>query len=492
MAKTLIALLGVAVVLAVVAWAYVQHPKFGPSVAALRSAKVLASVHYVDGEFRNQLPTPLFSDNSTFWSVLWGNLTEAKPQRLRPQAPLPSIKSDLQGLDPAQDVLVWLGHSSFYLQVAGRRMLIDPVFSPYGAPVPFANQAFEGTTPYGAADMPDIDVLLITHSHWDHLDYDSVKALRPKTKRVIVPLGIGAYFVHWGFDAAKVREMDWNEAVELGDGLVIHALPARHYTRRLFETNQTQWVSLAIISPDRRLYFSGDSGYGPHFAEIGRQFGGFDLVALDSGQYNALWPYIHMNPEEAALAAADLGASALLPAHVGRFAISKHAWDEPFDRMVKASAGRPYQLTTPVIGQALALNQPNPGTPHWWDSNTQTESAPMKIILKVDGESLPITLTDNKAAQDFAALLPLTLTLTDYGDVEKISDLPKKLSTTGSPPGMRPEAGDVTYYAPWGNLAIFIGEFSYSAGLLKLGHVERSIDVLRRRGPLQATIEIAP
>lgn len=492
MAKILIVLRIVIAVLSIAGWSYLQHPKFGPSPDAIRNARVLASSNYIDGQFRNQLPTPLFSDGSTFWSVLWSNLTEAKTERLRPSQAVPAMKTELRLLEPSTDYVVWLGHSSFFVQIAGKRILIDPVFSTYAAPVPFAVKAFDGTTPYGVADMPEIDVLLITHSHWDHLDYDSVTALAAKTKRAIVPLGIGAYLAQWGYAADKVTEMDWNDSVQAGDGLTIHALPARHYTRRLMETNQTLWVSFALISDDRRLYFSGDSGYGPHFAEIGRRFSGFDLAALDSGQYDTRWPYIHMKPEEAAKAAEDLGARALLPAHVGKFAISKHAWDEPLDRIAKASAGRPYDLTTPMIGQALTLNAPALAAHPWWKTTPEMENPVMNISLNVDGKSLPITLADNKSAQDLVSLLPLTLTLNDYGAVEKISDLPKKLSTADAPKGITPVIGDVTYYAPWGNLAIFIGDFRYADGLVKLGRVETGIDTLRRRGPLKATLEFAP
>ncbi len=481
----LVALLGIA------GWAYLQQPKFGPSLGAIRNGRVLASPNYVKGAFRNQLPTPLFSDDSTFFSVLRANLTEAKPDGLRPPAPVPAVKTELRSLDPAQDWVVWLGHSSFFVQIAGRRILIDPVFSTYAAPFPFVNKAFDGATPYSAADMPEIDVLLITHSHWDHLDYDSITALEPKTKRAVVPLGIGAYLAQWGYAEAKITEADWNDSVEISSGLGIHALPARHYTRRLMETNQTLWLSFAITSPSHRLFFSGDSGYGPHFAEIGAKFGGFDLVALDSGQYNRRWPHIHMNPEEAAQAAQDLGARALLPAHVGKFAISKHSWDEPLERVAAATVGHPYELVTPIIGQPLALSALPAPLPRWWRSATQQESPAMKITMNVDGTVLPITLGNSKTAQDFAALLPLTLMLDDYGKVEKISDLPKKLSTADAPRGMAPAIGDVTYYAPWGNLAIFTGDFRYSDGLVKLGRIETGIESLKKRGPLKATLQLA-
>ena len=141
-------------------------------------------------------------------------------------------------------------------------------------------------------------------------------------------------FEKWGFASEKIHEADWYEQVDFADGFRIHVLPARHYSGRLFSQNKTLWAGFALESSTNRLFFSGDSGYGPHFAEIGKRFGGFDFVALDCGQYDDRWAYIHMTPEEAVKAATDLNAKALLPCHTGRFTIARHPWDEPFIRIV--------------------------------------------------------------------------------------------------------------------------------------------------------------
>ncbi|MCB1753367.1 MAG: MBL fold metallo-hydrolase [Gammaproteobacteria bacterium] len=367
MTKVLIILLAVIAVLGTGGWTYLQHPKFGPSNAAMPSARILASPNYADGEFRNLVDTPLFTEEISFLAMVFRNLTEEKPDGLRPTSPLPSVKADLKALDKSEDVIVWLGHSSFYVQLGGRRILIEPVFSTFAAPAPLTNKAFDGTTPYSAADMPEIDYLLITHEHWDHLDYDTVTALRPKTRHVVVALGVGAYLELWDYPKDRILELDWNERVELDPGLTIHALPARHYTRRLLSSNQTLWVSFALVSDRRRLFFSGDSGYGPHFAEIGERFGGFDMAALDSGQYSPSWVYIHMTPEEAAQAAEDLQARTMMPIHVGKFAISKHTWNEPFIRLVEASHDRAYRLMTPLIGKPVDLNDQQQELSRWWE-----------------------------------------------------------------------------------------------------------------------------
>ncbi|WP_321340226.1 MBL fold metallo-hydrolase [Breoghania sp.] len=365
--KILLSVFIVVVLIGGTAFTYLKHPKFGPSLEAIHSQAVLNSPNYVDGAFQNQIPTPLFTEDVSFVSVLWENLTEKKPDGLRPDGDIPTVKTDLAALNRDEDLVIWLGHSSYYVQLGGKRMLIDPVFSTYAAPVAFANKVFDGANPYTVEDMPEIDVLLITHSHWDHLDYDTIKALEPKVGRAITALGVGSYLTYWGYPQDKVHDVDWNDAVDLGAGLSVHALPARHYTRRLMETAQTLWVAFAFISEDARLFFSGDSGYGPHFAEIGKRFGGFDLAALDSGQYNRKWAFIHMNPEEAAQAALDLDAKNLMPAHIGKFSISNHAWDEPFRRISAASVDKPYNLLTPMIGEPLRLDAMPEAFSAWWE-----------------------------------------------------------------------------------------------------------------------------
>ena len=337
-------------------YTYLQHPKFGdrPTDAHLRAVE--RSPHYGSGEFHNLVDTPMRTGESGFLSNVLSLLLDRNPN-LKPPVPLPSTWIDLKALPPGEDLVVWLGHSSYFVQLDGRRILVDPVFSANASPFPGTNVAFAGTTRYTAEDMPAIDCLLVTHDHWDHLDYPSAMALLPKVGQVVVGLGVGAYFDRWGYPAARVREADWNDTLEFEAGLRIHVLPARHYSGRLLTRNRTLWVAFALETPGRKLFFSGDSGYGPHFREIGARFGGFDLAALDLGQYDLRWANIHMFPEQAAQAAEDLRTAALLPAHVGRFSIAAHDWDEPLKRIDQASLGRPYRLLTPVLGAAVRLVQ---------------------------------------------------------------------------------------------------------------------------------------
>lgn len=214
--------------------------------------------------------------------------------------------------------------------------------------------------------MPDVDVVLITHDHYDHPDYATMKGLAPTTRLVIAGLGNGAHLRHWGYTPEKIREMNWHSSVEVAPGLRVHVLPAQHYSGRFMQRNQSLWASYALETPGRRLYFSGDTGFGPHFGEIGKRFDRFDFVALDAGQYNAKWADIHMTPEEASRAAEILDTHALLSGHAGRFSLARHAWDEPFERALEASKGKNYRLVTPRIGEPIHLNDPHQPFAHWW------------------------------------------------------------------------------------------------------------------------------
>ena len=364
--KMLLASLIILVVLALGIGLYLQHPKFGILPTGARLERIKNSPHYTAGEFQNLVPIPPRAEGGSSLS-LWLEYLFVPQARLAPARSIPAVKTDLMTLDRDKDIVIWLGHSSYYLQLGGKRMLIDPVFSSYAAPVSFVNKAFAGTNLYTAEDMPAIDYLLITHDHWDHLDYPTISALKPKIKQVICGLGVGSYFEQWGFAADQIQEADWFTAVKPETDFTVHVLPARHFSGRMLTRNKTLWASLALITPARRLFFSGDSGYGPHFKQIGESFNGFDLVVVDNGQYDKNWPYVHLRPEEAVQAAGDLRAKALLPGHIGKFALAKHPWDEPLQRVTAASRNKDYRLLTPKIGEPVELANEQQVFSTWWE-----------------------------------------------------------------------------------------------------------------------------
>ena len=339
--------------------------KFGKLPAGERLDRVRSSPNYRDGEFRNTAPTIMLAEGQSAAKILWKSVWAGKT-RTWPSKPLPASKLDLADMDAMQDVVIWLGHFSYFIQLGGKRILLDPVFNDHAAPFSMFNKSFPGTDLYRAADMPTIDFLLISHDHWDHLDHQTILGLMPKVKTVVSPLGVGAHFAHWGYPREKVLEADWNTALHFENGFVIHIVPARHFSGRLFTRNKTLWCGFVLETPARRIFLSGDTGYGPHIAEIAAAFGTFDLAAIDGGQYDSRWPQMHMTPEEAALAARELQAKILLPAHIGRFCISAHPWDEPLTRAVEASRDMPFQLVTPKIGEPVRLDGAEHSCVRWW------------------------------------------------------------------------------------------------------------------------------
>ncbi len=348
-------------------WLYLRQPQFGRLPAGSYLKKLEASPHYVNGQFKNLLPTPMLVEDTSLISSL-AKFVLAQRERPVPNEPVPSAKVDLLTLDSRQDMVIWLGHSSYFLQLGGRRILIDPVFSSYASPVSLVNRAFAGANPYAPDDMPGIDCLLISHDHWDHLDYPTVMALQSKIGQIVCPLGVGGYFSQWGFAPECIHEGDWFDRVEVAEDLAVELLPARHFSGRLLTRNRTLWAGFALLAAQRRVYYSGDGGYGPHLREIGDRFGGFDLAIMENGQYDQRWRYIHMLPEEVAQATVDIRARAVLPGHTAKFALANHPWDEPFRRITAASQDKPYRLLTPVIGQPVLLDDKEQPFSHWWET----------------------------------------------------------------------------------------------------------------------------
>lgn len=340
--------------------------KVGRTPEGARLSALKQSSNYVDGTFRNHVPIPEILNGGASMSGFVKFFFQSRDNPA-PPGPVPVVKTDLKSLDPDKDVVIWLGHSSYFIRLGGKTLLIDPVFSAYASPFFFSTRAFKGTSLYTADDMPHIDYLLISHDHWDHLDYASVTELMPKTGQIVTGLGVGEHFARWGFPEAMVHEADWGTSLRLDDTLAIHVLPARHYSGRWMDKNRTLWVSFALETPSRRIYYTGDSGYGPHFEEIGKRFGAFDMALLDSGQYNEAWGNVHMSPEQAAQAAMDLNAKEALPSHAGKFSIAFHSWDDPFNRFVKASEGKPFRGVTPKIGEVVVLTDPEQTFSRWWE-----------------------------------------------------------------------------------------------------------------------------
>ena len=351
-------------VLALGIFLFLQHPKFGKLPDGERQALIEKSSNFRDGQFQNLSHTPDLAEGVSMATVL-KKFFFNKSERSKPAKPLPSQKTDLLNLDPAENILVWFGHSSYFMQVDGKKFLVDPVFSGAASPVSLTTKAFAGADVYTPEDFPEIDFLIISHDHWDHLDYDTVLKLNGKVKKIITGLGTGAHFGRWGFDMGRVEERDWNKTINLGEGFIVHTTPARHFSGRGITRNKAMWMSFVLKTPTMNLYLGGDSGYDTHYKAIGEKFGPFDLAILECGQYNEYWKYIHMMPEEVVIAAQDLRAKKLLPVHWGKFALGLHAWDEPIIRVTTAAKAEQMPVMTPMIGQKVSLSK-DEAYSEWW------------------------------------------------------------------------------------------------------------------------------
>jgi L-ascorbate metabolism protein UlaG (beta-lactamase superfamily) len=349
---------------------YLQQPQFADPQLDLDKLSGQGATLYTNGKFRNTEPTVVVQKQQSTVQTLYNFLIRTIPNAI-PPAPLPSYKTDLSALSPADNVIIWMGHSSYFIQFEGVRMLVDPVFSDYASPVPGTNVAFAGSNIYTVDDIPALDYLLITHDHWDHLDYPTVQGLKDKARQVVTMMGVGSYFTQWGWPAERIFEGEWGSVFHgktaSGNPLDIYMLPARHFSGRLLERNGTLWGSFALITQDHRYYFSGDSGYGQHFRDIGEAFGPFDVAILECGQYNPDWASIHMMPEQTAQAALDLQASAVMAAHNSKFKLAYHTWDDPMIRLTAASADKPYRLLMPLIGQRVDPDNTQQVFGNWWE-----------------------------------------------------------------------------------------------------------------------------
>lgn len=349
--------------ISIAVYAFMHQPSFGKLPSGKRLEKIKNSPHYREGSFQNIHHTPTLEEGQSYTKVMKEFFFD-KDKRNIPKSALPSQKTDLLSLDPDKNILVWFGHSSYFMQIDGKKILVDPVFSGNASPVSFTTKSFAGTDVYIPEEFPPIDYLFISHDHWDHLDYTTVTKL--KIKKIVTGLGTGAHFERWGFDTEMVIEKDWNEEARLDEGFYLHTFPARHFSGRGFSRNQSIWVSFVLITPHMKIFIGGDSGYDTHFSEIGKAYGPFDLAILECGQYNRYWKYIHMMPEETAQAAVELNAKVLLPVHWAKFSLGLHAWDEPIIRVTKASAERNQPVIHPMIGECVNLNAPVASL-RWWE-----------------------------------------------------------------------------------------------------------------------------
>ena len=360
----MVILIPVLIVLVLCVFLFMQQIEFGKAANGERLKRILQSPNFKNGKFQNQSFTPNLAEDVGVFEVLQDVLFN-RSHRNKPLGLLPSRKTNLLILDPGKDVLVWFGHSSYFMQIDGKRIVVDPVFSGNASPFSFMVQSFKGSDIYTPDEIPDIDFLFITHDHWDHLDYKSLRILKPKVDKIITTLGTAAHLERWGFDPNRIIEKDWNEHADLGSGFMVTVTPARHFSGRGFKRNKAVWASFVLQTPSKKIFIGGDSGYDTHFAKIGNEHGPFDLALLECGQYNNAWRYIHMMPEQTVQAAIDLKAKTLMPVHWAKFALALHAWDDSIERVTTEANRLKVPIIHPMIGEEVNLNE-TASTTAWW------------------------------------------------------------------------------------------------------------------------------
>ena len=342
-------------------------PSFGGS--ASRQDKIdyaRRAPNFYDGVFHNQ---------SGFSPMSMVKNPEPDPKTISDNTPRPDFEFPVKTPDfivngqraPIDEFnSTWLGHSTVFIQMHGMNILFDPVFSEVISPVSFAGSRRFSHPPVTVEQIPEVDILILTHDHYDHLDYDSIKKLDSKVKRYVVPLGVENHLEKWGVESSKITNMAWWEETQI-EGLTIACTPSQHFSgRKLIDSMRTLWASYVLKDEFHQIFESGDSGFNEYFEKIHEKYGDMDFVLIECGQYDVQWPLVHMFPEQSAAAAKTLGAKIVQPIHWGAVILSRHGWDDPVERFLKESSALGLETVTPYIGQTVHLDDAGRYAERWW------------------------------------------------------------------------------------------------------------------------------
>ncbi len=344
------------------------YPPFGGDVSDALKSEYSKSENYKNERFINQKDVP---EDLGFWETI-----KIARKFFFTEVPngTPKQNIEVQRVDSIDIAdynrgtrLIWFGHSAFLLQIQGKNILLDPMFGDVPAPHPMlGRKRFTEQLPIEIEKLPQIDAIIISHDHYDHLDYESIKVLKDKVLMFYTPLAVGVHLKAWGIEKERIVELDWWQGVRFQE-LEFICTPAQHFSgRKLNNRQSTLWSSWVIRSDKESIFFSGDSGYGPHFKEIGEKYGPFDFAMIECGQYNKLWPDIHMFPEETIRAGRDLGATAIMPIHWGAFQLALHSWTDPVERAGKQAQKLNAFMVTPEIGQTMNMDNLEGLDKKWW------------------------------------------------------------------------------------------------------------------------------
>jgi len=353
--KMIIAIGVIVILIAVISILFIKmSPQFGGEISEEQKAVYIKSENYKSGKFVNKSEVNLEMSLSNIGKILAGYIRPI-PSTI-PNKNLQVQKIDYLNIVKHKDStrLIWFGHSTFLIQMSNKNILIDPMLGTVPAPHPLlGNNRFSQEKPIEIEKLPKIDDVLISHDHYDHLDYGSILKLKDKVDMFYTPLGVGAHLQEWGVEKDRIVELDWWQEAAL-EGLSFKCTPAQHFSGRgLKDRANTLWSSWVIQSETENVFFSGDSGYGSHFKEIGDKYGPFDFAMMECGQYNDMWSDIHMFPEETVQAGIDVKAKRIMPIHWGAFKLAMHSWTDPVERITKKAEELNMELLVPKIGEEI-------------------------------------------------------------------------------------------------------------------------------------------
>lgn len=340
--------------------------QFGSKVTKELKQRYSQSVNWKDGIFNNLEKTGMDMTIHSLPKLLYKQFFE-KEGRL-PESPLPIEKFNKEEFlkSDNEPKFIWFGHSVVLLRMEGQTILIDPMLGPNASPIaPFATKRFSKNALDLIDEFPDIDLLIMTHDHYDHLDLSSIEKLQSKVRSYYVGVGVGRHLEGWGVSPEKITEFDWWDE-HLFENIKITYTPTRHASGRgIKDQSKCLWGGWVFKTENKNILFSGDGGYGEHFKKIGEKLGPFDFGFMECGQYNENWHQIHMYPEESIQAALDAGVKKALPVHWGGFALAQHHWKDPIERFYKEAMDKKLEISTPNIGQLINYNSP---TLPWWEA----------------------------------------------------------------------------------------------------------------------------
>jgi L-ascorbate metabolism protein UlaG (beta-lactamase superfamily) len=332
---------------------------FGKNPTGERLERMKASPHWKRGIFVNGLPQRELEPNEYAAEL---SLPERKAV---PDEPLPFVSRTGAELSERSDLRVtWLGHSTLIVEVDRARFLVDPVWGERASPFDWAGPERFHAPPLPLAELPEVDAIVISHDHYDHLDHPTIVALKDKVPRFIVPLGVGAHLEHWGVAPERIVELDWWEETAV-NGVRLASTPSRHFSGRgLGMMRKTLWSGWAFVGPEHRAWYSGDTAMHPDFLDVGERYGPFDVTMVETGAYGMSWADYHLGPEQAVAAHQMARGEVMIPVHWGTFDLATHAWTAPAERVIAAAEKYGATVAIPRLGESVDPRAPT--VTRWW------------------------------------------------------------------------------------------------------------------------------